>query len=278
MSFAEQMLDALGEVGVDLVDMAERQWFPKSFLRRTLPVAACAALMLGAGLYAWDYLHVDPVMPASVGQTEETQQANYTIQKNTTENVLLSSQSSECGSSDARNQNLALACEAIDGLILEPGAAFSFNDTVGERTEEKGYVAASTYYDGEGTSEIGGGIGQVASMLYCASLKLGLEQLERAGNTYAVTYVPLGFDAAVYWGVTDYRFCNSLDTAIEIRAYVADEQVTVELWGQPEEAQNIELECAMVGDNVVETYQVYLDENGEVLRQELITTTQYKER
>ena len=56
MKFTDQLLDAIGDVGVDLVDMAERMRFPKSFLRRTLPVAACMAILLGAGLYARSYL------------------------------------------------------------------------------------------------------------------------------------------------------------------------------------------------------------------------------
>lgn len=56
MSVAEQLLDAMGDVGTDLVDMAEKVRFPKSFLRRTLPVAACMAVFLGAGLFLQNYL------------------------------------------------------------------------------------------------------------------------------------------------------------------------------------------------------------------------------
>lgn len=277
MKFSEQLLDALGEVGVDLVDLSEKQRFPKSFLRRTLPVAACAALMLGAGLYAWDYLQVEPAAPAA--QTVQTlqQEQPAAAQAAKTELVLLSSQSSECDMTNARSQNVALACEAINGMVLQPGDEFSFNGAVGERTEEKGYVAASAYDDG-GAGEVGGGIGQVASMLYCASLKLDLPQLERAGNTYAVSYVPLGFDAAVYWGVTDYRFYNALEIPIEIRARLEDGELTVELWGRTEQTWNIELKNELLGENVVETFRVYLDETGNIQREELIDVTRYESR
>lgn len=278
MTFAEQILDAMGEVGMDLIDMSEKQRFPRSFLRRTLPVAACAALMLTGGVLIQRYLTAEVGTPAAQPSAVKTaaqpmgDHVTYTLLNQ----VLLSSQSSDCTDGSARQTNVTLACEAIDGMVLESGEIFSFNAAVGERTAGKGYVAASTYAGG--ASEIGGGIGQVASMLYCASLKLDLEQLERAGNTYAVSYVPMGFDAAVYWDVTDYRFMNSLNTAIEIRADVADGQVTVELWGQPEEARDIELESTLIAENVVETYQVFLDGNGEVLREERIDITHYKER
>lgn len=56
MSFSEQLLDAMGDVGVDLVDMAEKVRFRKSFLRRSLPAAACLMLLLGAGLFAQSWL------------------------------------------------------------------------------------------------------------------------------------------------------------------------------------------------------------------------------
>lgn len=273
MTVAEQILDALGEVGMDLVDMSEKQRFPKSFLRRTLPVAACLALMLAGGVLAQHYLTAAPAVPAALPAAAE----GSALAVSAVETVLLSSQSSPCDDSAARQNNLRLACEAIDGMVLETGEIFSFNAAVGERTEEKGYMSAGTYVDGFGTSEVGGGIGQVASMLYCASLKLDLEQLERAGNTYAVSYVPMGFDAAVYWGVTDYRFVNSLETPIEIRASVENGQVTVALWGSPEEARSVELEYTVIADNVVETYQVFPDENG-VPQQKSIDITRYKTR
>ena len=41
-----------------------------------------------------------------------------------------------------RNTNLALACAAINGVILMPGETFSYNETLGERTAAKGYRPA----------------------------------------------------------------------------------------------------------------------------------------
>lgn len=115
-------------------------------------------------------------------------------------------------------------------------------------------------------------------MLYCASLQLNLEQLERAGNTYAVDYVQRGFDAAVYWGVTDYRFANSLDQAIRIRAEVVDGEVIVELWGSRELSETFTLESTEMKEGVVQTFRVYRDQNGAELRREMIAETIYRER
>ena len=78
-----------------------------------------------------------------------------------------------------RTTNLKLACEAINGKIIAPGQVFSFNDTVGERTAEKGYKAATVYSGGESIPELGGGVCQVASTIYYATLHMDLEQVER---------------------------------------------------------------------------------------------------
>lgn len=268
----EQLLEAMSEVGLDLVDMAEKLRMPKSFWRRTLPVAACAILMLGAGLYSWMSLHTPAAVPGEAASSTPAAYSDTADAEQT--RILLASQESAIDMDNPRSTNVALACQALDGLVLLPGSDFSFNDTVGERTAEKGYVAASVY--GSGTGEIGGGIGQAASMLYCATLKLDLEQLERAGNTYAVDYVDPGLDAAVYWDITDYRFRNSLSHPLEIRASVEDGVVTVALWGSADDSISIALESIAVEDTIVETFQNFLDENGNVTERRSLGITVYE--
>ena len=46
-------------------------------------------------------------------------------------------------SNSKRNNNIKLSCQAINGIVLQPGEEFSFNDRVGQRTEAKGYQGGS---------------------------------------------------------------------------------------------------------------------------------------
>ena len=62
-----------------------------------------------------------------------------------------------------RNTNVRLAAEAINGTVIPPGGEFSFNETVGQRTEAKGYKSAAAYSGGEVVQETGGGVCQVSS-------------------------------------------------------------------------------------------------------------------
>ena len=96
-----------------------------------------------------------------------------------------------------RNNNLNLACTAINGLIIEPGEEFSFNLTTGNRTLEKGYKAAGAYQNGELVEEPGGGVCQVASTLYNAVIFSGIPVTERHAHTFEPSYVTPGEDSTV---------------------------------------------------------------------------------
>jgi len=141
-----------------------------------------------------------------------------------------------------RTNNLRLACEAIDGTILNPGEVFSFNDIVGERTDVKGYLGA-TVYAGNGASEtqLGGGVCQVASTIYYATLHLNMEQVEREPHMYAVSYVPMGMDATVYWGSIDYRFRNTLSNPVKILAWLENGKVNITFLGVKETDNRVEM-------------------------------------
>lgn len=136
----------------------------------------------------------------------------------------------------ARTNNLDLACKAINGTILNPGEEFSFNGIVGERTEAKGYLPATVYLDGgKSQAETGGGICQVASVIYECTLYANLEVTERAPHMFEVTYIDRGQDATIYWGQQDFKFKNSTNHPIRIDAKVADGQVHIALMGTKEE-------------------------------------------
>lgn len=131
-----------------------------------------------------------------------------------------------------RTTNLILACKAIDGKILLPGDTFSFNRTVGERTEAKGYRPATAYVTGGASKpEIGGGVCQVASSIYYACLLADLKVVERTPHMFAVTYVPMGMDTTIYWGSLDYKFQNNTPYPLRIDASVSGGEVHITLMG-----------------------------------------------
>ena len=135
------------------------------------------------------------------------------------------------GGTAARITNVKLASAAFDGTVLNSGDVFSYNETVGQRTIEKGYKAAPAYVQGETVDEIGGGVCQPSSTLYYACLLANLEITERYAHRYIPNYITRGMDATVSWGGPDYKFTNDTKYPLKITAKYDKGYLTVQLWG-----------------------------------------------
>lgn len=136
----------------------------------------------------------------------------------------------------SRNNNISLAMNALDGLVIFPGEEFSFNKTTGNRTTERGYMPAGAYRNGQFVEEPGGGVCQVSSTLYNAIIFSGIKTKERHPHSFEPSYVTPGEDAMVsYDGYSgpDLRFVNKQDTSVAIRAVFKDNKLTISIIGIP---------------------------------------------
>lgn len=118
----------------------------------------------------------------------------------------------------SRTNNVELACNYINGTILNPGDEFSYNKVVGERTVARGFREAGVFVSGRLEEGMGGGVCQPSSTLYMAVLRADLKVTERSNHGMTVSYTPLGEDATVSWGTLDFRFVNDTEYPIKILA------------------------------------------------------------
>ncbi len=178
-----------------------------------------------------------------------------------------------------RNNNLRKACESMDGLILQPGEVFSYNDTLGPRTRDNGYLRAGAYSGWELVQAYGGGICQGSTTIYGAALHADLEIVQRKNHGYKVGYAEPGLDATVNWGGPDFQFRNSTHFPIKIAAEVADGFVKVSILGTEERDYYIGMESeASYGESTIyaKSYKCRYDrETGELLSRELETRSNY---
>lgn len=163
-----------------------------------------------------------------------------------------------------RNNNISLACQAINGTVLEPGDEFSFNDVVGERTSARGYRKAPAYSSGETVSELGGGICQVSSTLYYSVLLADLEVTARRNHSYVSSYIDMGMDATVSWGGPEFKFRNNTNYPIRIEAEISGGKVTVRIMGTDKRDYYVEMDYEVAGYLKPETeYKDYKYDNDE---------------
>ena len=146
----------------------------------------------------------------------------------------LASWSIAMSGSSNRQHNIKLLCSLIDGSLTAPGESWSFNETTGERTEEKGFKTAPVIVNGTHEDQLGGGICQVATCVFNAACYSGLGIGTRANHTYYISaYDDEGFaDATVSWTTPDLEWINDTDNYILLTASAVEGgYVTVSLWG-----------------------------------------------
>ena len=140
-----------------------------------------------------------------------------------------------------RTENIRIASEAIKGTLLSPGDVFSFNNVVGPRTKDAGFLTAMVISGGQFIPGVGGGICQVSSTLYNSVLLAGLEIVERSAHSLAIDYVPLGRDATVVYGLRDFIFKNNTLGYIFIDYQIEGQKLTFYIYGHQKWLEKVEV-------------------------------------
>jgi vancomycin resistance protein YoaR len=131
-----------------------------------------------------------------------------------------------------RTQTVRRAIDLIDGSVVAPGAIFSINQTVGERTAERGFGIGHVFINGKMEKQLGGGMCQVATTLFNAAMLADLKIVERHQHVRTVPYVSPGRDSTVYWGQKDFKLQNDTDTPIYISYKTTRTHAIVTLFGK----------------------------------------------
>lgn len=131
-----------------------------------------------------------------------------------------------------RTQTVRLAISLIDGKTVQSGEVLSVNQTVGERTAERGFGEGIVFVSGHLDKQLGGGMCQVATTLFNAVLLANLKVVERHQHIRTVPYVKPGEDATVYWGQKDFKFQNSSSVSIYISYKTTATHAICDIYGK----------------------------------------------
>ncbi len=159
-------------------------------------------------------------------------QPHHTSQELSNANKVLGYYETGIGGSYQRYNNILLASQGINNVLLWPGDLFSFNEIVGPRTVERGYLPAPVILSGSTGVDYGGGVCQVSSTLYNAVLNSGLKVMERHPHSKPVTYIPKDRDATVSFDDLDFKFENTSQGPIIVKAGISGGRIWVQLRGK----------------------------------------------
>ncbi|MBQ8294905.1 MAG: VanW family protein [Clostridia bacterium] len=215
--------------------------------------------------------------------TEMTQQSAVVCGKNGKDNPYgwekLSAYTTYYNANEGgRCENIAIASRLIDGITIQAFGEFSFNQTVGRRTEEAGFQQAKIIANGEYVEGVGGGVCQVSTTLYNAALKSGLVVTEYHPHSLQVGYVPPSRDAMVSTH-NDLKLYNPYAEPVYLSAKVFDGGVKIVFFGK-NEGDRYEITTKIVGEIPPPAPIVKPSEKEEVIRAERkgIQSEMYLER
>ncbi|MBX3259069.1 MAG: VanW family protein [Labilithrix sp.] len=136
------------------------------------------------------------------------------------------------GEQRRRGKNIDNAAQKLDGLVISPGELVSFNDVVGERSEENGFEKSWEIFKGEMVEGVGGGTCQVASTFHAAILFGGFDVLERLPHSRPSAYIPMGLDSTVVYPAVDLKVRNPHPFPVVVHAKSSGNTLRVELLGK----------------------------------------------
>lgn len=159
--------------------------------------------------------------------------------------------------------NLQIARQAIDGVLIKPNETFSFWKLLGKTTSEKGYVEGLQLSRGEVKTGIGGGLCQLANLLYWMVLHSPLEIAERHHHSFDPfpddrRVLPFGSGASVFYNYVDLRFYNPTDRIFQFRVWLTEDHLQGAIYTDQEWIYSY---------HVIEKNHQFLQQNGKNYRQ-----------
>jgi len=137
----------------------------------------------------------------------------------------------------SRIYNITLAATRLNGILVAPNEAFSFNKALGDISAFTGYLQAYVIQNGKTVLGDGGGVCQVSTTFFRALLNAGVPIVERHAHAYRVGYYeqnsPPGLDATIYSPSVDLKFKNDTGKYILIQTSIdlSIQQLTFSLFG-----------------------------------------------
>lgn len=145
-----------------------------------------------------------------------------------------------------RVENIKLAADKINNIIVDSKEQFSFNKIIGARSLKRGFKEAPIIINGEMKEGIGGGICQVSSTVYNAALYSGLEILQTRNHSIPSGYISKGRDATVSYGNIDLIFRNNYDYPILIKNFIKEDKLISVVYGNSKDKRNIDIETEII--------------------------------
>jgi vancomycin resistance protein YoaR len=139
------------------------------------------------------------------------------------------------GSPSNRRHNIRTGANSLHGVLVKPEDEFSLVDVLGDIDGENGYLQELVIKGDQTIPEYGGGLCQIGTTIFRATMDTGLPVTARRNHSYSVSYylengLP-GTDATIYDPYPDYKFKNDTGNYILIQSRIEGNDLYFDIWG-----------------------------------------------
>jgi len=138
-----------------------------------------------------------------------------------------------------RIHNIQTGMQYLSGSIVKPNEEFSTIGRLGTIDQSSGYLPELVIKENKTVPEFGGGLCQVSTTLFRATMNAGLKITARQNHSYRVSYYepPVGMDATIYSPAPDFKFVNNTQGSILIYGHIEGTKITFDIYGTKDNRQ-----------------------------------------
>ncbi len=131
--------------------------------------------------------------------------------------------------------NLRLGAATVDGLVIMPGETFSLWRAIGRASAGRGYLSGMLLADGKVKEGVGGGLCQLANLLYWLALHSPLTVAERHHHSLdffpdSGRVLPFGSGASIFFNYIDLQLRNDTPYTFKLRTWVDEKFLRGEIF------------------------------------------------
>ncbi|MFH1233717.1 MAG: VanW family protein [Patescibacteria group bacterium] len=146
--------------------------------------------------------------------------------------IIGTGESNFAGSPTNRRHNIKTGANAVNGLLIKPDEEFSLVKSLGKIDKSTGYLQELVIKENKTTPEYGGGLCQIGTTVFRATVDSGLPITMRQNHSYRVSYYePAGTDATIYDPWPDFKFINDTGHYILIQSRIESDKLFFDFWG-----------------------------------------------
>lgn len=133
-------------------------------------------------------------------------------------------------SDQVRTTNLIVGSKKVTNTLVLPGERFDLQTVLGPMTTDNGFVSSGVWVNGFASTDVGGGISQLATNMFNVGYRAGLVDVAHTPHSVYFDRYPAGLESTIWYDQLFVTWENNTPYGILVESFVYDGVITTRLW------------------------------------------------